>query len=52
MTEGEFILLQIQWADNLVPQSNTFAVAKDLIIGAYKKSVLAKINAHPFVTQL
>jgi hypothetical protein len=51
-SNGNNLPFQIQWADNLVPQSNTFAVAKDLIIGAYKKSVLAKINAHPFVNQL
>ena len=51
-SNGNNLPFQIRWADNLTPQSNTFAEAKDLIIGAYKKSVLAKINAHPLVTQL
>ena len=51
-SNGNNLPFQIRWADNLVPQSNTFAEARDLIIGAYKKSVLAKINAHPLVTQL
>ena len=51
-SNGNNLPFQIRWADNLVPRRNTFAEAKSLIIGAYKKSVFAKINAHPLVEQL
>jgi len=51
-SNGNNLPFQIRWADNLVPRRNTFAEAKSLIIGAYKKSVFAKINAHPLVAQL
>lgn len=49
---GNNLPFQIKWADNLVPQRNSFEEAKALIIGAYKRSVLSKINSHPFVDLL
>jgi hypothetical protein len=43
---------QIKWKDNLSPVSRTFEEAKGVIIGAYKKSVTAKLDAHPFISEL
>jgi hypothetical protein len=43
---------QIKWKDNLSPVSRTFEEAKEVIIGAYKKSVMAKLAAHPFISEL
>lgn len=49
---GSNLPFQIKWADNRVPISRTFREARDLIVGGYKKSVLAKITAHPFAEAL
>lgn len=51
-SNGNNLPFQIKWADNLLPQEQSFEEAKALIVGAYKRSVLAKINSHPFASQL
>ena len=49
---GNNLPFQVVWADNLSPKNNTFAEAKSILVTAYKKSVTAKINAHPLFAQL
>jgi hypothetical protein len=49
---GSNLPFQIKWTDNINPVSRSHKEAYDLIVGAYKKSVMAKINAHPFVEAL
>jgi hypothetical protein len=51
-SNGNNLPFQIKWAENLEPEQKSFEEAKKLIIGAYKKSVTAKINAHPLASQL
>ena len=51
-SNGNNLPFQVKWADNLVPQEQSFEEAKKLIVGAYKRSVLAKINSHPLASQL
>jgi hypothetical protein len=43
---------QIKWKDNLSPVSRSFQESKELLIGAYKRSVMAKLAAHPFISEL
>jgi hypothetical protein len=49
---GSNLPFQIKWVDNIVPVSRSHKEAYNLIVGAYKRSVMAKINAHPFVEAL
>ena len=49
---GSNLPFQIKWVDNIVPVSRSHKEAYDLIVGVYKKSVRAKISAHPFFETL
>jgi hypothetical protein len=49
---GNNLPFQIKWVDNLVPVTRTHRQAYDFIVESYKKSVIAKINAHPFYEKL
>lgn len=49
---GNNLPFQIKWVDNLIPVSRTHRQAYEFIVECYKKSVFAKINAHPYYEQL
>jgi cellulose synthase/poly-beta-1,6-N-acetylglucosamine synthase-like glycosyltransferase len=49
---GNNLPFQIKWVDNLNPVVRTHRQAYDFIVECYKKSVIAKINAHPFYEKL
>jgi hypothetical protein len=49
---GNNLPFQIKWVDNLIPIQRTHRQAYEFIVECYKKSVAAKINAHPIYQQL
>lgn len=49
---GNNLPFQIRWIDNLIPINRTHRQAYDFIVECYKKSVAAKINAHPHYEKL
>jgi hypothetical protein len=49
---GNNLPFQIKWVDNLNPVVRTHRQAYEFIVECYKKSVIAKINAHPFYEKL
>lgn len=49
---GNNLPFQIKWIDNLNPVNRTHRQAYDFIVECYKKSVIAKINAHPLYEKL
>ena len=49
---GNNLPFQIKWVDNLIPVNRTHKEAYNFIVETYKKSVLAKIHAHPFFEKL
>jgi hypothetical protein len=49
---GNNLPFQIKWTDNLIPVERTYEESYQFIIKTYKKSVQAKINAHPYFNQL
>lgn len=51
-SNGNNLPFQIRWIDNTEPIKRSFQEARTLIVNAYKRSVVAKINAHPFYSQL
>ncbi len=51
-SNGNNLPFQIKWVDNVQPVQRSFQEAKALIVSAYKRSVTAKINAHPLFSQL
>jgi len=51
-SNGNNLPFQIRWIDNTEPMKRSFQEARTLIVNAYKRSVVAKINAHPLYSQL
>jgi len=49
---GNNLPFQIKWIDNLIPVNRTHRQAYNFIVECYKKSVIAKINAHPLYEKL